>query len=310
MRHHESPFTGPATFFKAVHRPDADRGEAHIGILGLPYDEGASFRAGARFGPGAVRVASSRYALGSEGFYDPEGATMRMVGARLVDVGDVDPVRNDTERSFERITSTARRLRTVARLPVFVGGDHSVSYPLLRAYDDVPELHVVQLDAHLGYSDARHGSRFSAASAFRRAVETVPGLQRITTIGVRSPAVGREAVEAARARGHAVVSARSFRDDAGAVLEALPQRAAVYLSLDVDALDPSLLPGTGDPEVDGLAYADVLRVVDVVVGRNRLVGMDLTELAPGLDPTGRSALVAARLLLDTFSLWWDPARMV
>ena len=310
MRHHESPFTGPATFFKAPYRPDADRGEAHIGVLGLPYDEGASFRSGARFGPGAVREASSRYALGSEGFYDPEGATLRMVGARVVDVGDVDPVRNDAERSFERITSTARRLRTVARLPVFVGGDHSISHPVLRAYDDVPELYVVQLDAHLGFSDARYGSRVSSASAFRRAVESVPGLRHITTVGVRSPSVGREAVEAARARGHAVVSARAFRNDADAVLEGLPQRAAVYLSLDVDVLDPSLMPGTGDPEPDGLAYEDVMRVVDVVLGRNRLVGMALTELAPGIDPTGRSALVAARLLLDTFALWWDPARMV
>jgi len=88
MRHHESPFTGPATFFKAPHRPDADRGEAHIGILGVPYDDGAGFRSGARFGPAALREATGRYAFGSEGFFDGDGATMRLVGARLVDVGD------------------------------------------------------------------------------------------------------------------------------------------------------------------------------------------------------------------------------
>ena len=75
-------------------------------------------------------------------------------------------------------------------------------------------------------------------------------------------------------------------------------------------LDPSIVPGTGDPEMDGLSYTEVWRVVDAVVGRNRLVGMDLVELAPRLDPSGRSALAAARLLLDTFALWWDPARMV
>jgi len=310
MRHHESPFTGPATFFKAPHRPDADRGEAHIGILGVPYDDGAGFRSGARFGPAALREASGRYAFGSEGFFDADGATMRLVGARLVDVGDVDPVQNDADATFDRVTSAARRLRTVARLPVFVGGDHSLSYPLLRAYDDVPELHVVQLDAHLGYSDTRRGSRVSGASTFRRAVEEVPGMQRITAIGVRSASAGREAMEAARARGHAVVTARKLREDLDAVLEGLPERAAVYLSLDVDVLDPSIVPGTGDPEVDGLTYAEVRRVVDAVVARNRLVGMDLVELAPGLDPSGRSSLAAARLLLDTFALWWDPARMV
>ncbi len=310
MRHHESPFTGPATFFKAPHRPDADRGEAHIGILGVPYDDGAGFRSGARFGPAAVREASGRYAFGSEGFYDADGATMRLVGARLVDVGDVDPVQNQAEATFDKVTSAARRLRTVARLPVFVGGDHSLSYPLLRAFDDVPELHVVQLDAHLGYSETRRGSRVSGASAFRRAVEEVPGLQRITAIGVRSASVGREAMEAAKARGHRVVTARGLRENVDAVLGDLPERAAVYLSLDVDVLDPSIVPGTSDPEMDGLSYAEVWRVVDAVVGRNRLVGMDLVELAPRLDPTGRSSLAAARLLRDTFALWWDPARMV
>jgi agmatinase len=310
MRHHESPFTGPATFFRAPHRPDADRGEAHVGILGVPYDDGASFRPGARFGPAALREASGRYAFGSEGFYDPDAAGMRLVGARVIDVGDVDPLQNDVSATFERVTSVARRLRTVARLPVFVGGDHSLSYPLLRAFDDVPALHVVQLDAHLGYSASRRGSRVSSASAFRRAAEDLPGLECITTVGVRGASLGREAVEAARARGHRVVTAAGLREDPDGVLAGLPERATVYLSVDVDVLDPSIVPGTGDPEIDGLAYGDVRRVVGAVIGRNRLVGMDLTELAPTLDPSGRSALAVARLLLDVLALWWDPARMV
>lgn len=310
MRHHESPFTGPATFFKAPYRPDADRGEAHVGILGVPFDEGAVYRAGARSGPAALRQASGRYALGSEGFYDPDAAVQRLLGARLIDLGDVDPIPNQVEASYDRITSVARRVRTVARLPVFVGGDHGISFPLLRAFDDVPELMVVQLDAHLGFSDAARDGGGGSASAFRRAVDAVPGLRSITTVGVRETTTPREASEAARARGHRVVSVRRFRDDTEAVLAELPERAAVYLSLDVDALDPAIVPGTGDPEVDGLSYAEVHRLVDAVVAGNRLVGMDLTELAPELDPSGRSARVAARLLLDVFALWWDPARMV
>lgn len=309
MPHHVSAFTGPATFFKAPHRPNADRGEAHVGLLGLPFDAGASFRPGARFGPAALRQASARYGFGSEGFYDADGSTSRLVGARLVDVGDVEPAPAGTEASFGRITSTARRLRTVARLPVFIGGDHSVSYPLLRAFDDVPELYVVQLDAHLGFAAGGSGEP-SAAHAFRRAVEAVPGLHGITTIGMREATAGREALDAARARGHRIVSVRSFRQQGENVLAELPERAAVYLSLDVDALDPAIVPGTGDPEPDGLRYDELRQIVDAVVGRNRLVGMELTELAPELDPSGRSARVAARLLLDTFAVWWDPARMV
>jgi agmatinase len=310
MRHHEMPSTGPATFFKAPWRPDADRGEAHVGVLGVPYDEGAGSRPGARFGPVALRDVSGRFALPSEGFYDLDAGVMRLAGARIVDVGDVDPVQNDAEATFERVTSAARRLRTVARLPVFVGGDHSVTYPLLRAYDDVPELHVVQLDAHLGFSQLRRGSRLTNASTFRRAVEEVPGLKRITALGLRELQAGREAVEEARARGHALLSARRVREDLDGAINELPERAAVYLSIDVDVFDPAVLPGTADPEPDGLGYDRVLRIVDAVIGRNRLVGVDLVELAPRLDPGGRSAHVAARLLMDTFALWWDPARMM
>lgn len=310
MRHHEQPYTGPATFFKAPYRPDADRGEAHIGLLGLPYDQGSSGPGGARFAPGAVRQVSGRFALPSDGLVDLGSGASRLAGARLLDVGDVDPLLNDVQGSFDRITAAARRLRTVARLPVFVGGDHAVTYPVLRAYDDVPELHVVQLDAHLGYSDRRYGDRTSNASPFRRAVEDVPGLTRITTIGVRGLQPVREAVEAARTRGHVLVSARALRADPAAALATLPERASVFLSLDVDVLDPSVVPGTATPEVDGLDYAEVTRVIDAVLDRNRLVGVDLTELAPGLDPSGRSSHVAARLLLDVFASWWDPARMV
>ncbi len=310
MRHHELPSTGPATFFKAPYRPDADRGEAHIGLLGVPFDDGASGRPGARYAPMALRDVSGRFALSSEGFYDLEAGAMRLVGARLVDVGDVDPVQNAVAETFERITSAARRLRMVARLPVFIGGDHSVSYPLLRAYDDVPELQVVQLDAHLGFSDARRGNRLGSASTFRRAVEDVPGIKRITTLGVRELAAGREAVDKARARGHLLLTARQVRSDLDRALDELPERATVYLSVDLDALDPAAMPGTGDPEPDGLGYGHLLQLIDGVVERNRLVGLDLVELAPDLDPSGRSAHLAARLLMDVFGLWWDPARMV
>ncbi len=309
MRHHELPFTGPATFFKAPFRPDAGRGEAHIGLLGLPYDFAVGFRPGARFGPAAVRSASGRYAPPPEGFFDLDSGRMRLAGARMVDVGDVDPAQLETQTTFDRITSAARRLRTTARLPVFIGGDHSVTYPVLRAYDDVPELHVVQIDAHLDYSEARNGTRFANSSPFRRAVEAVPGLKRITTIGLRGIRADREAVEAARGRGHALLTCRTVRDEPEAVLEALPDRSAVYLSIDIDALDPAIAPGTGSPEVDGLSYGEVITIVGATLARNRLVGFDLTEIAPELDPSGQTALVGARLLAETLALWWEPGNM-
>lgn len=340
VRHAELSFTGPATFFKAPYLgsaagpvgaapaagaaeappspptslpPEAPEGTVLTGarptydvaFLGVPYDFAVGFRPGARFAPNAVRAASGRYALPPQGFYDLEADRYRLTGARLVDAGDVDPAQLETHETLERITAAARRVRALARLPVFVGGDHSVSFPLLRAFDDVEGLHVVQLDAHLDFTDARNATRYANSSPFRRAVEALPNLASVTVVGLRGVRADAEAFAAARARGHALISARSVRESLAAVVERLPRGANVYLSVDVDALDPAELPGTSSPEPEGLSYGQLRDLVAATIERNRLVGVDLTELAPNLDPSGRSELLAARLLAETLALWWD-----
>lgn len=316
-RHTELPFTGPATFFKAPFVPVAELGGDagsgrpglapvgyDVGLLGVPFDFAVGFRPGARFAPAALRAASGRYVLPPEGFYDQETDTFRLAGARLVDAGDVDVAQLETAVSHDRITAAARALRAAVGLPVFVGGDHSVSYPLLRAFDDVRELHVVQLDAHLDYSEARNATRYANSSPFRRAVEALPGLKHITVIGLRGVRADAEAFRAARARGHKLLGARAVRAGLAEAVEGLPRGVDVYLSVDVDALDAAELPGTGSPEPEGLTYGELRDLVAATFARNRVVGMDLMELAPELDPTGRSALLAARLLAEALAAWW------
>lgn len=321
-RHLELTFTGPATFFKAPlllddgdaatreaapadARPAAPHPPYDVALLGVPYDFAVGYRPGARFAPAAVRAASGRYALPPEGFYDFASDRHRLVGARLADVGDVDLAQLETSKSFARITASARRARSLGRLPVFVGGDHSVSYPLLLAFDDVPELHVVQLDAHLDYSEQRNATRFANSSPFRRAVEALPNLTSITVLGLRGVRADAEAYRSARERKHKLVSAREVHENLAAAIERLPRDAAVYVSIDVDALDPAELPGTSSPEPEGLSYGQLRDLVAATIDRNRLVGLDVTELAPDLDLSGRSALLAARLLAETLALWWD-----
>jgi len=303
-RHGELPFTGPATFFKAPHLPLHEPWEADVGFLGIPYDFGVGFRPGARFGPNAVREASGRYALGPEGYFDIATERFRLAGARIVDAGDVDPAQLEYPETFRRITEAARALRRKVRLPVFVGGDHSVTYPILRAYEDLSELHVLQLDAHLDFSDSRNSTRYSNSSPFRRAVEDLRGLAHITVVGLRGLRTNPEAYQAARARGHTLVLARQVQEDFAAVLQVLPQDRHLYVSVDVDVLDPSVAPGTGSPEVDGLRYGEVARILEEAVRRNRLVGLDLVELAPTLDSSGITALVAARLVAEVLGYWW------
>ena len=287
-----------ATFAGARPRELEVDWRAEAAVLGVPTDAAVGFRPGARWAPQALREASQRYALPSEGFYDLVRGANALAGLDLADAGDVALTGLDRERARERIAAAARALRARASLPVFLGGDHSISFPLLRAFDDVPALHVVQLDAHLDYSERRGDDRFGNGSPFRRAVEALPNLVHVTVVGLRGLRTDPEAHAAALARGHTLVTAEALLADPDAVIERLPRGRSVYLSYDVDVLDPSLLSGTGSPEVDGLSYRHADRIVRAVAARNTVVGADLVELAPRLDPSGLSALVAARAVVD------------
>ena len=303
----ELSFTGPHTFFKARHvdlaalEPDS----FDVGLLGVPYDFAVGYRAGARWAPAAVRQSSGRYALSAAGFYDLESDRRRLAGVKLADLGDVDPAQLERAASFDRVTSAARLARSAVRLPVFVGGDHSITYPLLRAYDDEADLHVLQFDAHLDFSDSRNGTRYSNSSPFRRAVEDVPGLTGVTVIGLRGLRFDEEAVNAARARGHTLVTAGRVHEGGAAAAAALPAGRRLYISLDVDVLDPAELPGTSSPEPGGLSFRQLVALLARAVADNDVVGIDLMELAPELDPSGRSQLLAARLLAEGLAAWWD-----
>jgi agmatinase len=302
------PFAGIATFARAPHvAPDGDW-RADAAVLGVPFDIAVGFRPGQRFAPRAVREASLRYALPPEGFYDLRADRVRLAGLALRDAGDVDVPSLEPELARERITAAARAVRARARLPVFLGGDHSVSYPLLRAFDDVDGLHVVQLDAHLDFTDARNGTRYSNSSPFRRAADALPTLAGVTTLGLRGLRFDREAVAAARARGHQLVPMWTLDSPAAVegAIAALPEGAPVYLSIDVDAFDPAVLPGTSSPEPDGLTYAALTALVRGAIARNRVVGVDVVELAPTLDPSGNSALLVARLVMDVLAAVFDP----
>jgi agmatinase len=294
------PYAGIATFGRAPHRPlDADW-RARVGVLGVPFDIAGGFRSGARLGPRAIREASLRYALPPEGFHELETGRTLLAGLDLVDAGDVDLPSLEDALARVRIEEAARRLRARVDLPLFLGGDHSVSEGLLRAFGDVESLHVVQLDAHLDFSDARDGTRHSNSSPFRRAAEALPSLGPVTVLGLRGLRIDPEALAAARARGHVLVGAHELRDG-GSASDRLPRGRPVYLSIDLDVLDPTILAGTSSPEVDGLDYRTVRDLVRATAERNTVVGVDLVELAPSLDPSGLSALVAARLALDVLA---------
>ncbi|GGL73840.1 agmatinase [Deinococcus aerolatus] len=289
------PYGGIPTFARApMVQPDGDW-RADVAVLGIPFDIALGFRPGARFAPRALREASLRSVPPFTGL---DGVT-HLKDVTFTDAGDVVLPSLEPELARERIAAAARQVRSRCRFPVFLGGDHSVTHPLLLAFHDQPDLHVIQLDAHLDFTDTRNDTRYSNSSPFRRAAEELPNLVHVTTIGLRGLRHDPEAVAAARARGHTLVPMTDVEARFTEIVEALPAGRPVYLSVDVDALDPAVLPGTSSPEPDGFSYALALRLIAALARRHQLLALDVVELAPGLDSSGRSELFAARLIMET-----------
>lgn len=294
------PFVGIATFAKRPYAADWDALAADVAVLGAPFDGGTQYRAGARFGPRAVREASTLFSFGHAGAYDHEDDAVYLgPEVRIVDMGDADIVHTDTERSHANIEFGVRKALAAGALPVTIGGDHSVNIPCIRAFDRERPIHILQIDAHLDFVDERHGVRHGHGNPMRRAAEQahVTGL---TQVGIRNvSSTAREGYEAARAMGSDILSVRQARRlGTAGVLARIPAGARVYVTLDIDAFCPSIAPGTGTPSHGGFLYYEVLELLQGAARRCEIVGVDLVEVAPDYDPTGGTAILAAQVLLN------------
>ena len=295
------PFVGIATFGKRPYVGDWSTIDADAAILGAPFDCGTQYRPGARFGPRAIREASTLFSFGHAGAYDHEDDVTYLDGdVRIVDIGDADIVHTDTDASHAAIEAGVRAINTAGALPVVLGGDHSVNIPCVRALDDQGPFHILQIDAHLDFVDERFGVRNGHGNPMRRAVEQ-PYVTGITQVGIRNvSSTHREGYEDARAHGTHIFSVRQMRAQGrAAVLETIPEGAKVYITIDIDGFDPSIAPGTGTPSHGGFLYYEVLELLQDVVGRHDVIGLDLAEVAPDYDPTGSTGILAAQVLLNT-----------
>ncbi len=294
------PFTGIATFGKYPYQPDWETLEADVAILGAPFDFGTQWRPGARFGPRAIREASTLFSFGHAGAYDHEdGVTYLGAGTRIVDIGDADIVHTDTETSHANIEAGVRAILAKGAIPVVLGGDHSVNIPCIRAFADHGPIHIVQIDAHLDFVDERHGVRHGHGNPMRRAAEQdhVTGL---TQLGIRNvSSTAKEGYEDAARMGSDILSVRQMRAlGTEAVLERIPADVPLYLTIDIDGFDPSIAPGTGTPSHGGFLYYEVLELLAALAKRQPIVGIDLVEVAPAYDQTDTTAILAAQLLLN------------
>jgi arginase family enzyme len=232
MRH------GFASFFRAPVVEDMETWRADIGFVGVPFDGGTNDRPGARFGPAAIRDASTRYEPGEEwsGWIDAESGARILAGVSMADVGDVDVRTVDLLENFEIITEAARLVRRNCRVPVFVGGDHAITFPIVRAFDDTPGLSLIQFDAHQDYTDEKHGVRYSHDNHMRRCSE-LPHVKQIVQIGLRGVLERFEPWEAARRDGVIIIPAdRIVREGVTSALSVLPSATRAESPRHEDAL--------------------------------------------------------------------------
>ncbi len=260
---------------------------ARVALLGCPFDETASFRRGARLGPDAMREASDCLET-----YSPH-LDKDLSDAALCDMGDVEFSSDDTEAVLASIKAEASAVFQAGKRPVFLGGEHLVSLPAAEAALELfPGLAVFQWDAHADLREDYLGEKLSHACAVRRILE-IDGVGPLRQFGVRSGA--REEFEWMRAND----TMRPLSPEAVAAALQEVGDGPVYLTLDVDVINPGEMPGTGSPEPGGPgldALIECIRVLDA--SGARVIGADVVELAPEWDPTGASAVAAAKLVRE------------
>ncbi len=294
------PFVGHCTFAKQPACLDWDRIDAEVAVLGAPFDMGTQYRAGARFGPRAIREASTLFSFGHAGAYDFEDDVTYLPAdrVRIVDIGDADIVHTDTVKSLANIEFGVRKVLAAGALPVVLGGDHSVHIPCIRAFDDQPPVHLIHIDAHLDFVDSRHGVLYGHGNPLRRASE-MAHVTGMTQLGIRYvSSSNRDDYAAARAAGSDILSVRDVRRlGTKGVLARIPKGLRYYWTIDIDGFDPSIAPGTGTPSHGGFLYYEVLEILQGLTERGEVVGIDLVEVAPDYDHSGTTAFLAAQLLL-------------
>ncbi len=296
------PFVGICTFGKNPYVEDWDAIDADVAILGAPFDFGAQWRSGARMGPRAIREASTLFSFGHAGAYDHEDDVTYLDPTKvsIVDLGDADIIHTDTIQSHANIEYGVRKILAAGALPVVLGGDHSVNIPCINAFDDQDPIHLVQIDAHLDFVDERHGVRYGHGNPMRRAAEK-PYVTGLSQIGIRNvSSTAKDGYEDARAMGSDIQSVRQMRAlGVDGMLARIPAGQRYYLTIDIDAFDPSIAPGTGTPSHGGFHYYEVLELIAGLAKRGQIVGIDLVEVAPDYDHSGITAILAAQLLMNT-----------
>jgi agmatinase len=288
-------FSGIATFMRLPHVPRA--GELDIAIIGIPYDGGTTYRPGPRFGPRHVREQSAIIRP-----WNPALNLNPFEKFRIADYGDLSINPLSIDDTFQRITSQLDDVLKAGARTACVGGDHSILLPILRSiHKQFGPMGLIQFDAHNDTWAGYFGSPHSHGTPVRRAVEE--GLlvsKDVLQVGLRGQVYSKDDFEFGCKHGFRVVTSEEFHRGGVALVQHHLKKLArrpVYITLDIDVVDPAFAPGTGTPQVGGLSSAQIVELVRSLRGLN-IVGCDLVEVSPPYDNGEITALLAANLLYE------------
>lgn len=275
--------------------------DAHMAILGVPYDLGVGFLSGARLGPRRIREASTQYAKGLIGFYDFEDDKQYLASPlKIVDCGDADILQGDLDYSFERIEYAVRKIIESNTIPIIMGGDHSITIPVGRALESVGEkVSIIQFDAHLDWTDHVGPQAFGNGSPMRRLSE-MAHIDKMAQIGLRGIGSGKKSdYMDAENYGSQLISAREIHKiGVDGILKKIPKADNYFISFDIDGYDMSIAPGVASPYPGGLFYDQVMDIFKGICKMGKIVGIDMVEVAPQYDPSGITVRLAALTLIN------------
>lgn len=293
-------YGGPATFARLPRIDEVSR--ADVAILGVPFDSGVSYRPGARFGPGHIRAASKLLRP-----YNPAQDVFPFGAQQVADAGDIGVNPFDLEQAIADVDAGVTKVRADGATVLTLGGDHTIALPILRslARDHGP-VAVLHFDAHLDTWDTYFGAPYTHGTPFRRASEEgLLDLERCLHMGIRGPLYAKTDLEDDTRLGFSIIRSDDYETDgvAGAV-ERMRKRldgGPVYVSIDIDVLDPAHAPGTGTPEAGGLTSRELLNTLRGLTGLN-VVGADIVEVSPPYDHAEITGIAASHVAYELLSV--------
>ena len=296
-------WAGPATFARL---PRTDQVEhTDIAVVGVPFDSGVSYRSGARFGPNHVRESSRLLRP-----YNPAQNHSPFAHLQVADAGDIVGNPFDIPEAIASIETAAKELMGESTKVVAIGGDHTIALPLMRAaHSRHGTIALLHFDAHLDTWDTYFGAEYTHGTPFRRAVEEgILDTEAISHVGTRGPLYGKKDLDDDHRMGFGIVTSSDvFRQGVDEIVDQLRQRIGgrpLYISVDIDVLDPAHAPGTGTPEAGGITSRELLEILRGLRGLD-IVGADLVEVAPAYDHAELTGVAASHVAYDLISLMAD-----